>query len=227
MMKTITFVLLCMFFCSFISDAQVDNINKDNYSKLDLQFPYDYYSKYNIDFSKYEEYRELGADLKNEMNPNIYEKCLHSSFVVIGEVTKKEYDTRADAYFHSIFTVEPIETIKGGMGNGSGSFKVYQQSGSLGGSKYLQTNHTPLLEVGDKVLMFLERAKAPTGFALESMNTGREKPFIFNIGEEGFILKYKDEISNDFIISNNDVFKLNEAILTMKSLLNISVDNKK
>ncbi|MEM9546285.1 MAG: hypothetical protein AAGA77_09930 [Bacteroidota bacterium] len=225
-MKSIT--LLLLFLCISISQVEAQSnksSNKDNYSQLDLQISYDTYSKYNVDFSLYEEYKKLGADLKNEKDPNIYEKSLRSSAVVIGKVTKKEYDTREEAYFHSIFTVEPITTIKGREEN-SGSFLIFQRAGSLGGTKFLQTDHVPLLEVGDQVLMFLEPAIPPTGFALERMNAGREKPFIFN-SKNGYMLKFRDEIVNDFIISGDDVFNLKEAISVMKELHQITENNKK
>jgi len=215
-MKNIILLFVALPICLF-SQKQA---NLSLYEGLGLQLPYSYYEKYNIDFSLYEEYKLQGVDLKQEKDTEILEQALFSNSVCVGKVIKKEYDTRSNAYFHTILTVLVTDGIKECATNTE--VTIYQRSGSLGGDRYLQTSHLTTLEVGEELILFMDEAKPISEFEQSLLNANSKEAVIYNLRDSGdnYVAKFKHEIRNGFVITNDDTFPREEIISKLKAIVN-------
>jgi len=116
----------------------------------------DVFYQFKVNLNKIDELKAESIDII-EMTKKIgyydyKESTLVSDIVVIGTIIKREYDSDENSYFHSIYTLQVKETLKGKK---LPETLIIKQRSGVVGELYLSDNNESPLNIGENVLIYL------------------------------------------------------------------------
>ncbi len=207
-----------MFFSNAICQDQLSA--KDMHRQLGLQVPLEYYEKHKVDLNKYQDYKELGLDLKRERKSTYLENSLFVDHIIRGKVVKKYYDTDKSSVFRTFLKVEVERSVKGDVKDKF--ITICLRSGSLGNGVYAKLSHETSAELGEEGLFYL---KEPNESDLQFENKFRKEKKVLNLNKSfhrPFIIENRYKVANGFIFDNDEFIRIDDCLDRLEKIIELS-----
>ncbi len=205
------------------NDKELRTTYKKSFESMKFIGNSNYFFDRKINLAKVAEFKTVGIDLnalaKKAGGLSFNENLLMRDLVILGTVSGREYDTDSQAYYHTKFTVDVEQVIKGKLSKSR--IIVVLVSGALGVDSYVNVSGESSLFLGEKVILCLNMVDVKGMKAAKAKGT-LQKEINIEGTEFDIIDKYPLKAGYVFDIYNKKVGTLNEVKSIAKKVESIN-----
>jgi hypothetical protein len=197
--------------------------------KLEIKLNADLLYKYNLNIEKYDEFKNIGIDLKTvAIHPkNIYEESLFSSNIIVGTIVERKYLSGNQNYFHTVYKILVDKVLKGDVKKEYIYLKTISGFKNLNSDVYIRVANEPTLFLGEKALFMLNKIDFE-GIEIEKTVNLDTKVKTINATKDDFQLFRKFTIKNEIIFNHwkKKINTLDSVIYRIKKVELVNETNK-
>ncbi|MFM7428305.1 MAG: hypothetical protein ACKO1F_00215 [Flammeovirgaceae bacterium] len=220
---TIALVTISFFVIAQENDKESRAVYKKSFESMKFIGNSDYFFDRKVNLMKSAEFKTLGIDLnalaKKAGGLSFNENLLMRDLVILGTISGREYDTNPQAYYHTKYTVDIDQVIKGRLSKSR--ITVVSVSGALGVDSYMNVSGETSLFLGEKVILCLNNVDVKRMKTAKANGT-LQKEINIEGTEFDVIDKYPLKAGYVFDVYNKKVGTLNEVKIIAKKIESIN-----